>query len=74
MMPTSTEALDALVFRAAVDLITTTPGAANLQDVTRVHRRSAVTLLAEQTGMSAAQVRDAIERNPSDYASSPAAS
>jgi hypothetical protein len=74
MSETPAEAADRLVFRAAVRLITSTPGAANLQDAARIHGRSQVTLLAEHTGLSTAQVRDVIERHPSDYVSSPDAS
>jgi hypothetical protein len=62
------------VFRAAVHLITSTEGAANLEDVQRFHNRTAISLLAAETGMSADQVRAAIERRPSDYFSEPAAS
>jgi hypothetical protein len=39
-------------------LIGSTSGAATLDDVTRIRGRGLITLLAEQTGMSAAQVRE----------------
>lgn len=74
MTDTPAAAIDMLVFRAAVHLITTTPGAATLADVSRIRGRSQVTLLAEETGMSADQVHAVIERNPADYAAAPDAS
>jgi hypothetical protein len=50
-------------------LIRSTPGATTLDDVTRARDQSLVTLLAQVSGISAAQVREAIERRPSDYVS-----
>lgn len=71
MTDTPAEAADRLVFRAALRLISSTQGAANLEDVARIHGRSQLTLLAEQTGMSTAQVREIIERRAADYVSDP---
>jgi len=72
--PVTAETLETLVFRGALHLISSTPGAATLDQVTQIRGRSVVTLLAEQSGMSAAQVREVIERHPSDYISDPVTS
>jgi len=65
---------ESLVFRAALKLLTSTPGAASLADVARIRGRSQVTLLAEETGMSTDQVRAVVESRPGDYVADPVTS
>jgi hypothetical protein len=62
---------DALVFRAGLRLIRSTPGATTLDDVARIRDQNVVGLLAQEAGVSAAQVREAVERNLADYVSDP---
>lgn len=67
MTETPAEVADRLVFRAALTLISSTAGASNLADVSRIRGLHQVTLLAAESGMSTAQVREVMERRASDY-------
>jgi len=64
-LPTVTP--ETVLFRAALHLVGSTEGAATLDQAARIRGRSVIGLLAEETGMSADQVREIIERRPSDY-------
>jgi len=58
---------ETVLFRAGLRLVSTTPGAATLDEAARIRGRSVIGLLAEESGMSADQVREIIERRPGDY-------
>jgi len=70
--PVTAETLETLVFRGALHLISSTPGAATLDEVARIRGRSVIGLLAEQSGMSTEQVRAVVESRPGDYVADPA--